>query len=349
MTDARTPPGTKARMQARCCAFGKPLGALLVAGLVTGCASVPETPAGRDGSPGAGLYSGQPETVYATEFPVESAEDARRRAAEALNERDTDRALYFYVQAVDLDPEDADSLYRIGAIHERKGNRNLAVRAFARAIELEPAHGPALEGLGVAYFEARETERARETLERAIAADPTRWRAENVLGVIADMDGQYEAAIAHYSAALALRPGSASLLNNRGYSRYLAGDHEAAEADFRAALAANADYERAWQNIGLLYARQRKYGLALNAMSNVMARHVAANDIGYIAMLDGDYNAAEILFTEAKRASPRYYETVEKNLVELRSRRTEARERGAEARESGAEARESGAFADAGT
>lgn len=302
-------------------------GALLVAGLLGGCASVPASgPAAAGGSDA--LYEGQPETVYATEFPVSSAADARQRAAEALAEGDTDRALYMYVQAVRLDPEDSESLYRIGALHERRGNRNLAARAFARAVEIDPEHAAALEGLGIAYFGARETEAAQDVLERAVAADSGArlWRAHNVLGVIADMAGEHAAAVEHYSAALTARPGAASLLNNRGYSKYLAGDFEAAAADFRAALEADPDYPRAWENLGLLHARQGNYATALSALSRVKERHVAANDVGYIAMLDGDYAAAERLFDQAKRESPRYYETAEKNLAELR-RRSSARAR----------------------
>ena len=62
------------------------------------------------------LYSGEPVAVHATEIPVTSAEEARARARTALIARDTDLALYFYVQAVSLDPEDIESFYAIGAI-----------------------------------------------------------------------------------------------------------------------------------------------------------------------------------------------------------------------------------------
>jgi Flp pilus assembly protein TadD len=49
--------------------------------------------------------------------------------------------------------------------------------------------------------------------------------------------------------------------------------------------------------------------------------HVAANDVGYIAMLSGDYAMAEVLFADAIRLSPRYYETANENTAELRRRR----------------------------
>ena len=36
---------------------------------------------------------------------------------------------------------------------------------------------------------------------------------------------------------------------------------------------------------------------------------MAANDVGYIAMMSGDYAAAERLFADAIRLSPRYYDS----------------------------------------
>jgi Flp pilus assembly protein TadD len=225
------------------------------------------------------------------------------------------------LQAVELDPRDADSMHAVGAIHARKGNAELAARAYAHAVEMDGNHALALQDLGVARFREQETDAAKLLLERAVAADPALWRAHNVLGVIADERGDHHGAARHYSAALALRPGTASILNNRGYSNYMAGNFDSAEADLLAAVAADPRYGRAWHNLGLLYARQRRYGFALSALSNVMARYVAANDVGYVAMQDGDYDAASMLFEEAIRLSPRYYAMAEQNFAELRTRR----------------------------
>lgn len=110
-------------------------------------------------------------------------------------------------------------------------------------------------------------------------------------------------------------------LNNRGYSRYLAGDLDAAERDFRAALTVDPGYEKAWQNLGLVFARRGDYPLAVATLGRVVSKHVAANDVGYIAMLSGDYATAEQLFADAIRLSPRYYQTADENTAELRRRR----------------------------
>jgi Flp pilus assembly protein TadD len=254
---------------------------------------------------------------------VSTPEEARSRAAEALAKGDTELALRSYVEAADLDPTDAESLYQIGAIYEQRRDNVLAARAFARAVQADPDHARALEALGLRYFDDKQLEQAQPLLERAVAASPDRWRAHNALGVIADSRGDHAAAATRYAAALAVRPGSTAVINNRGYSSYLAGNLAAAERDFRAVLSVDPEYQRAWQNLGLIYARRGEYGTAVDTISRVVSRHVATNDVGYIAMVGGDYAYAELLFTEAIRLSPVYYETANQNLAELRRRRAE--------------------------
>ena len=303
-------------------------GIVVAAALLAGCGSLPVEPATDVDAVRTKvsdeLYYGAPTTVFATEYPVESAEDARRRAAAAMQAGNTDLALYMYVKAVELDPMDAESMYRIGVLHDRRGNSTLAARAYARAVEANPEHARALQGLGLAYLETRDLEYAESLLQRAVAIDPGLWRAHSTLGVIADMRADYSIAGAHYAQALALQPQNATVLNNQGYSAYLAGRLDEAEAAFLDALAVDAQNTQARHNLGLVYARQRKYGFAMNVLREVMAPHVAANDIGYIAMLDGDYDAAELLFAEALRLSPRHYEMAAKNAEELRRRRAAA-------------------------
>jgi Tfp pilus assembly protein PilF len=291
--------------------------------VLAGCASAPTTSGDASTRRKSDLYEGAPQTIFATELPVESAEEARARAAAALDDRNTDLALYMYIRAVELDASDSDSLYNIGTIHGRRGNTALATKAYARAVYVNPEHARALEELGLAYLDARDMAQAEAMLDRAVTADRGLWRAHNALGVIDDTRGNYARATSHYDEALKLRPGTASILNNRGYSRYLVQAWDAAEADFLAAVAADPEYDRAWHNLGLVYARQHKYAIAVRTLSRVMEAHVASNDIGYIAMLDRDYTAAATLFAEAIRLSPRYYKTAEDNTVELRRRRAE--------------------------
>ena len=185
-------------------------------------------------------------------------------------------------------------------------------------MNLEPNHARVLESLGLIYLRAKRHEEAQALLERAIIQDPMLWRAQNGIGVLADMHGDHAKAIEAYDAALSANPGDASTLNNRGYSLYLDGRYQAASEDFLEAAAQGA--ERAWLNLGLVRARQERYAEAVNMMARIVATEVAYNDVGYIAMRQGDLAVAEKFFRKAIGLSPRYFEAAHRNLTELADR-----------------------------
>ena len=293
---------------------------LLSLAVLTGCATTATVE--ESAVAASELYAGEPVALHATEMPVTSAGEARARARDALAERDVDLALYLFVQAVNLDPEDQESLYAIGAIHAERGNNELATRAFARILDLDPAHALANQDLGLALFDARDFVAAEAYLLKAVELNPALWRAHNTLGILADRNEQYDRAISFYSSALQTQPMIASIRNNRGYSSYLSGDLAAAKQDLLVALDIDSEYDRAWRNLGLVFAREQDYERALSAMTRAIPRHVALNDIGYVAMLDGNYNEAHEFFERAMVESPRHYQTAQDNLVELSRRRS---------------------------
>jgi Tfp pilus assembly protein PilF len=265
------------------------------------------------------LYEGKPDVVFATEFPVASAEDAVARGEHAYREGDVDLALYMFVRAYDLEKDNVHALTRIGEIHESRGNTRLATGAYRAALRADESNARVLQELGLIYLHAKQLDEANMLLERAVAANPSSWRAHNGLAIIADLRGDHEKAIQSYNAALAVMPNDASLLNNRGYSLYLAGSYPEAANDFMAS--AKQGEEKAWLNLGLVRARQQKYSEAVRVMSRSVDIEDAYNDVGYIAMRQGDYDVAENFFKKAIEQSPRYFEAAQRNLSELQDRR----------------------------
>lgn len=301
------------------------LRALLIAAfaiVISGCASIPvssdsDQERAADGKPAAReLYDGEPEVVFATEFPVASAEEALERAEVALARGNVDLALYMYVRCYDMAPDNIYALRRIAAIHEKRNNPEMASRAYRAMLHSNPDDAAALQSLGLLYLRVGKKEDALPLLERAVAADSTLWRAHNGIGIIQDMLGNNSAAISAFDAALEVEIYNAAILNNRGYSHYLAGNYKAAAIDLTAA--ASAGSEQAWRNLGLVLARQKQYEKALQTIMRVSDPAVAHNDVGYIAMRLGDREAAAVYFEEAIRLSPRYFEAAHKNLEALK-------------------------------
>jgi Flp pilus assembly protein TadD len=259
------------------------------------------------------LYAGQPSVVHATEYPVASAAEGIARGDDAWRQGKLDLAVYLYVQSLAYDATAPGPFLKIGAIHERLGNRPLAERAFELALERDPGNAGACERLGLLYLGSQRAEQARALFERATRIDPDRWQSHNGLGIAADRRGDFAAAIAHYDKALVLAPGTAAVVNNRGYSRMLAGDLAGADADFRLAIALGAQ-AGTWVNLGKVEAKQGHYAEALECLLKETGLAQAHNMIGEVAMDAGDLAAAQKYFTLAISSSPRYFEAAEENL-----------------------------------
>lgn len=280
--------------------------------IATGCASVPAGPEHAVAEDELRNTGG--DVLFATEFPVTSKMDALQRADESRKSGEIDKALFFYVKALNFDPQDADLLAVIGLLHQYQGNAPMAVRAYTLALQVRPDFPKVLEARGLLLLGNEEFERAHSDLERAVELEPdTVWQAYNGLGVIADHRGERARAIGFYDAALKINPMSGSSLNNRGYSKMLAGDLAGAEADLREA-AEQLDYGQAWVNLGALLARRGQYRPAVDAMQQVLPEPEALNRVAEVAMGQGEYRRALNLLEEAVRISPTYFPEAEENL-----------------------------------
>jgi tetratricopeptide (TPR) repeat protein len=299
------------------------LGATLCAALAA-CTTSPSKTVG----PG-GIYDylspEKSDVAYATEMPVGSANEAIKLGDTAFRDGDLDKALFEYIRALKKEGDNSDTLYKIGVIHAARGNAQLAETAFRWALKGNPQHAGALAGLGIQLTKKRQYEEAQSKLLAAVRANPRMVRAHNALGVIADIQRSYKQAQQHYESALSITKDSPELWNNLGYSRYLSGNRSGAIAAYKEALRIDANYERAWRNLALVYARNKQYDEAIEALSKVQDLPKAYNDVGYVAMVSGRLRDAEGFFDEAERLSPEYYELAELNSRRLQTLMTETK------------------------
>lgn len=243
-----------------------------------------------------------------------TADDAMKRGDEFLSQGDADRAMFEYIKAVEKNDAKIEAFYKIGTIHLARGNLPLARTAFQKTLDRMANHAGALEGIGLVQLQQRHYAMAKQNLEVALANDPNRWQAHNGLGVIADLAKQYEAAGSHYQEALRLKPNQPLVLNNLGYSSYLGGNKEMAQQYLELAIRNDPNYPRAWENLGLVQARRGDYAAAKAAFMHHMTEAQALNNLGYICMLEGQYDKAEEFFRKAIELSPSYYAVAHENL-----------------------------------
>jgi Flp pilus assembly protein TadD len=292
-----------------CLAFVS-LGALL-----TGCGSEPV----RIKPKIAGLYGDSSSLVHEVQDITIDAPSAMQRADQYLQQGNKDEALYYYVRVLEFDAENKVALNKIGQIHAEKGNNELAETAYQLVLKWDPLNATALEGLGLIQMHTGKQAEAKQSLAAAVAVDPSLWRAYNALGLIADQHGEFSNAWQYYQSALRTKPDMPMLVNNLGYSKYLSGDWQGAMQLFDAASKLDANYNPAWLNQGLIYARQRNDAAALQAFMHVLNEADAYNNLGYIYMMNGNADAASEYFQKAISLSPTYHKLANENLKRLRS------------------------------
>ncbi len=312
--------------------------------VLSGCAANQETPEKVDEN---ALYEGR-STVTFSNLPVaKTADEGVELGDQQLRAGEFDKALFMYIQAIQLDDNNTEALYKIGQIHLDRGNTGKAIMAFEGVLSREPEHVYGNEALGVLYLKVNRFKDAHAFFTKSVEADRSRLQAlktedahpkpltedeiaavtkqidadrespahaYNGLGVVADLKGDHDRAQSLYTLSLEINPKAAITLNNRGYSYYLSNQWEKAERSYKAALRLDPKSPQAWRNLGLLYARQENYVSALTAFEQVMEPANAHNDVGYICLLEGKYEKAEFYFDRAMTLSPTYYEKAFENM-----------------------------------
>jgi Tfp pilus assembly protein PilF len=156
-----------------------------------------------------------------------------------------------------------------------------------------------------------------ESLREAVREDPKLWRAWNALGYYHDSQHDWAAAAESYGRALEGNPESALVFNNRGFSMLMQERLDEAIADLDRALKIDPDFEVAQENMRLALAWSGRY---VHAMSGASKRDMARvlNNIGFVAIMRGDYDNAEAYLLRAMEIDPSYNDVASRNLAYLK-------------------------------
>jgi Flp pilus assembly protein TadD len=200
-----------------------------------------------------------------------------------------------------------------GKLALAKGNAETALKYLDAASALSNESSEILESRGIALSMLQRYDEAINALKSAVQQDRKAWRAWNALGIEYDRRRNWDLAEEAYTNALSGSGGAAIVWNNRGYSRLCRNKPEEAAADFVEALNKKPDFAAARNNLRLALAAQGQYDRAL-AGAKGSTRAELLNNVGYVALLRGDYAKAKALFTEAIGARDKYYAKAVANL-----------------------------------
>ena len=91
---------------------------------------------------------------YSQETDVLSATDWFQKGYNAYVNKEYDKAISFYLKAIELDPDYADAYVNLGVTYKNQGNNIKAIESYEKAIELDPVNAGAYVNLGNCYYES---------------------------------------------------------------------------------------------------------------------------------------------------------------------------------------------------
>lgn len=252
-----------------------------------------------------------------------SLEDERDAARLAWLYGDYSAVLENNLRILREEPENRDALLGAGEALLSLGNARQALPYFEAVLRKDGADIDALEGRALARLGLSRADEARSGFESVLERQPARWRSLDGMGALADLQGDYATAAGWYEKALKQAPEEATIYNNYGYSRIMARDFARAEELLERGVALAPRSERLVTNLSLAIAWQRDYERALRTGTQVQKDYVAYNDIGYVAMLNGDHDVAIRYFQQAIDKCPNWFTRAASNLERARRERAE--------------------------
>jgi Tfp pilus assembly protein PilF len=192
-----------------------------------------------------------------------------------------------------------------------------ALAQFQAVQSDETYRARAYQGMGLSLMALGDLNTAKDQLDRAVAADPSLWRSWMALGRVYDGNKDWSGAQTAYDKALAVQPDSPIIINNMGMSLMMQHRYDEAAQDFQRALTIDPTMDMTRANLRLAMAWQGKYDEALVG-AQAGSRADALNNVGYVAMLRGDQEAAQKYFSQALESSPTYHERAARNLETLK-------------------------------
>jgi tetratricopeptide (TPR) repeat protein len=240
--------------------------------------------------------------------------EAVKRGDKAWQANELDRAVYYYVLALDHSPQDALTLAKIGAIKQQNGETALAQTAFEMAHAAQPDEPRFAERLAQLYLRQGRVDSAAQVYGEVLTLHPQRARSLDGMGEVCILRADYAQSVQYLDRALqAEQADTASVLTHRGYAKLRLLDLPGAESDLRGALAVTSRPD-AWRYLADLQVHEHDNAAAFSSLLKFMDSAHAYNEIGLVLLNMNDYSDSRLYFGKAISASPRWYDEAQNNL-----------------------------------
>ena len=203
-----------------------------------------------------------------------------------------EEAMGHYRKAIQLNPNDFDTLNNLGAVFDAQGRFDEAIENYNQALRIKPNYIYTLNNLGIAFAHKGQLDEAIENYGQAVQVNPNFSKAWNNLGMALAARGQLDKAIAAYRQAIQVQRDSSEALNNLGHA--LADQGRLAEAieNFHKAIEVDPNYFEALNNLGLALATEGRFEEAIKNYRKAIQLNPnfseALNNLAWVLATDPD-------------------------------------------------------------
>src|SRR5215813_5423771 len=230
----------------------------------------------------------------------------------SVNNRDYDRAIADYSDAIRLIPTNAPAFFARGNAYASNGDPDRASSDFSEAICLDPQHADAFNNRGQEYANKREYDRAISDYNEAIRLYPAYANTQAASWAFNNRGNadkaEYDRVISGFNEAIRLN--SAAAFNNRGVAYAKKREYDRAISDYNEAIRLNSNYAYAFNNRGGAYAEKREYDRSISDYNEAIRLDpkyaYAFNGRGVAYFRKRDYDRAIADYNEAIRLDPQY-------------------------------------------
>ena len=206
-----------------------------------------------------------------------NAERAARRAmasklfTQALSEKDYQKAIQLYSEAIELDPNFAEAYSNRGYAKYLLGEEENALQDYDKAIELNPNLSEAYNNRGNAKESLGDENGALEDFDKAIELNPDYANAYNNRGVVKRELGDTAEAMIDFNKAIRLRGNFSEAYCNRGVLKEKIGDNNGALLDYNVAIDLNPFFFGSYKCRGILERNSENLIQAISDFSRAIA------------------------------------------------------------------------------
>lgn len=243
-----------------------------------------------------------------------SAADFEAQGDRYLQQGDINRAYFYYVKGLGVEPDNVSLLHKQGMLLLKKNNFIEAERVYEKMLSLAAKDPRALAGHSISFFGQGKFDEAEKGFLAVIEFKTNDWQSYEYLGLIYSQRQEFDRAIAQFKKALSYKPNSLSATNNLAVTYYMNGEFDNAVRLYRD-LAATTSDRKVHNNLALAYFQLGKYQNALESFKKGTNNEATAyNTMGREYLFARKYDEAIEAFEKAIVLNPKYYTSAQKNL-----------------------------------